>query len=191
MLVSFSREVMPILALVCGGCHGLPSDNPAGGLSLRTYASMMEGGNLGRVVRPGDPERSPLIEFIDGRRPPAQRMPMNGAPLKSEQIDTIRRWIAEGAREDADTTPKVIVRRETDLIAGRTLRIEGRVKAGCFVTVQVLSAGGQQLWIAESPQSSFSWKIVGEPDWPPRVVVSMTVRYCDVDASEAHFRLTK
>jgi hypothetical protein len=65
MLVSFSREVMPILALVCSACHGPPSENPAGGLSLRSYALLMEGRNLGRVIRPGDPEGSPLMAFID------------------------------------------------------------------------------------------------------------------------------
>jgi hypothetical protein len=184
MLVSFSREVMPILALVCGGCHGLPSESPAGGLSLRSYALLMEGGNLGRVIRPGDPEGSPLMAFIDGRRGAAQRMPMNAPPLRPDQINLIRRWIADGAREDADTAPKVIVRREVNVTPGRKLQIEGRAPAGCFITVEALGASGKQLWIAESPKAPFQWRVVGERDWPPRVAVSMTVRYCGVDESQ-------
>ena len=189
MLVSFSREVMPILALVCGGCHGLPSDNPAGDLSLRSYTAVMEGGNLGRVIRPSDPQGSPLMEFIDGRRAPAQRMPMNAPPLRPEQIDLIRRWIAEGAREDADTAPKRVVRREADIRPGHKLSIEARVPEGCFVTVEAKDASGKKLWISESPKTPFKWTITGETDWPPRITIAMTVRYCDVNQSKVKLHI--
>jgi len=184
MVVSFSREVMPILALVCSSCHGLPSESPAGGLSVRSYAALMDGGNLGRVIRPGDPEGSPLMAFIDGRRGTAQRMPMNARALRPGQINLIRRWIAEGAREDGDTAPKVVVRREVNVTPGRTLQIEGRAPVGCFVTVEALDANGKQLWIAESAKPPFQWRVVGEREWPPRVAVSMTVRYCGVNESQ-------
>jgi len=36
-------------------------------------------------------------------------------PLKPEQIDVIRRWIAEGAREDADNAPKLVIHREVEI----------------------------------------------------------------------------
>jgi hypothetical protein len=111
-------------------------------------------------------------------------MPMNALPLRPEQIDLIRRWIAEGAREDADTAPKVVVHRGVNVTPGRTLQIEGRAPAGCFVTVEALGASGKQLWIAESPTAPFKWRVVGERDWPRRVAVSMTVRYCGADDSQ-------
>jgi hypothetical protein len=189
MLVSFSREVMPILALVCGGCHGLPSDNPAGNLSLRSYAALMEGGNMGRVIRPGDPEGSPLMAFIDGRRGPAQRMPMNAPPLKPEQIDAIRRWIAEGAKEDADNAPKLVIHREVEIKSGSQIQIEGQAPNGCFVTVEASDTNGKQRWIAESPKPPFTWKIVGEQDWPPRITIAMTVRYCTANQSQVAIRV--
>src|SRR6266404_7775082 len=99
--VSYSRQVAPILALHCNSCHG-----DAGGLSTRSYADLMNGGNLGKVVIPGDPDRSLLIHFIEGRRGEAHRMPLGGRVLSLGQIDTIRRWIAEGAQKDAMAAKK-------------------------------------------------------------------------------------
>ncbi len=189
MLVSFSREVMPILAMVCSGCHGLPSESPAGDLSLRSYAALMEGGNLGRVIQPGDPEGSPLMAFIDGRRPPAERMPMNAPPLRREQIDVIRRWIAEGAKDDADNSPKTVVRREVQVKQGNTLRIEAQAPTGCFVTAEALSNNGKQLWIAESPKPPFTWKFVAERDWPSQIAIALTVRYCNANQSQVAIRV--
>ena len=96
--VSYSQQVAPILAMHCNTCHG-----DAGGLSTRSHAELMAGGNLGIVVVPGNAERSLLVHFIDGRRGEAHRMPLGGRPLSREQIDTIRRWIDEGANKDASS----------------------------------------------------------------------------------------
>ncbi len=172
---------MPILALYCGSCHGLPSQNPAANLSLRSYSGVMEGGNLGPVVKPGDPAGSPLIAFIDGRRGEAQRMPMNAPPLRRDRIELIRRWIAEGAKADADTAPKVTLRREADVIPGRTLRIEAHAAEGCFVTIEAFGKLAEPLWVAESATAPFVWTITAEREWPPRIAVSLTVWYCQAD----------
>src|SRR5262245_40040323 len=89
--VSYSREVAPILALRCNGCHG-----EAGRLSTRTHAALLAGGNLGRVVIAGDAENSLLIHFVEGRRGEARRMPIGGRPLATAEIQVVRRWIDEG-----------------------------------------------------------------------------------------------
>ena len=75
-LVSFGREVAPIFAMHCNGCHG-----DAGGLSLRSYKDLIKGGNLGVIVVPGNADGSLLIHFLDGRRGEAHRMPKEGRPL--------------------------------------------------------------------------------------------------------------
>src|SRR3954453_18875945 len=93
--VSYSREIAPLLAMHCNGCHG-----DSGGLSLRTFRELMTGGNLGKVIVPGDPEASLLIHFVDGRRGENHRMPKDGSRLTPDQITLLRRWITEGARED-------------------------------------------------------------------------------------------
>ena len=52
------------------------------------------------AVIPGDPERSLLIHFIEGRRGEAHRMPLGGRSLSPAEIEMFRRWIAEGAKPD-------------------------------------------------------------------------------------------
>src|SRR5258708_40106536 len=86
--------------------------------------------------------------------------------------------------EDADAVRRVFGRREVNVSLGRMRQIEGRAPAGCFIAVEALGASGKQLWNAESAKAPFQWRVVGERDWPPRVAVSMTVRYCGVDQSQ-------
>jgi hypothetical protein len=93
--VSYSREVAPIFAMHCNGCHG-----DAGGLSLRSFDDVVRGGNLGKIVIPGNADASLLFHFLDGRRGEAHRMPKDGRPLSSVQLGVLRRWINEGARPD-------------------------------------------------------------------------------------------
>jgi hypothetical protein len=55
-----------------------------------------KGGESGKVVEPGDAESSYLLEVLiptDGKA----EMPKGEAPLTANEIDTIRRWIADGA----------------------------------------------------------------------------------------------
>ncbi|MBK7925966.1 MAG: hypothetical protein IPJ98_00310 [Bryobacterales bacterium] len=99
--VSYSREVAPVLAMNCHSCHGANPESVAGGLSTRTWADLKKGGNLGPVIVPGDPERSALLQFVNGDRGEAHRMPLGGPPLTAIQISWIQRWIAEGAAEDS------------------------------------------------------------------------------------------
>src|SRR5438045_9037333 len=88
--VSFSREVAPIMAMYCNTCHG-----DAGGLNTRSYREIILGGNLGKVILPGEPDGSLLIHFVDGRRGTAHRMPKGGRPLSSGEIESLRLWLDE------------------------------------------------------------------------------------------------
>src|SRR6266581_4370684 len=123
LAVSYSRDIAPILAMHCNSCHG--DSGSAGGLVTRTHADLMKAVD---AIVPGDPDRSQVVQFIEGRRGEEHRMPLGGAPLTAEQIARIRRWIAEGAREDAGAqhAPKLAIAkirlRRTD-----PLRIECRV----------------------------------------------------------------
>src|SRR6266849_3687321 len=114
LAVSYSRDIAPIFALRCNSCHG--DSGTAGGLVTRTYADLMRAGD---AVIPGDPDRSQVVQFIEGRRGEQHRMPLGAAPLAVEQIALIRRWIAEGAKADADNharhkfaIPRVRIRKQ-------------------------------------------------------------------------------
>src|SRR5262249_38683412 len=69
--VRFERDVRPILAANCVGCHG--ADHPKAGLDLRSVASLLRGGKSGPVVSPSDPDGSLLLERIaQGEMPPGK-----------------------------------------------------------------------------------------------------------------------
>ena len=101
--VSFQQDVRPILEQRCQVCHG--ADAGQGGLSIVSHGGLLRGAKNGPAVVAGEPERSLLLRQITGTPP---KMPMAGPPLSTEQVDLIRRWIAQGATddtpEDADTT---------------------------------------------------------------------------------------
>ena len=93
--VSFHEEIRPILEQRCQVCHG--REDGQAGLSLTTHDGLLEGGKSGPSLVPGEPDKSLLIEQIRGAQP---KMPMAGGPLKRDQVELIRRWIAAGAVDD-------------------------------------------------------------------------------------------
>jgi hypothetical protein len=157
----------------------------------------MEGGHLGRVVAPGDPNGSLLLHFIDGRRGAEQRMPIGGAPLSREQIQTIARWIAEGAREDSDTTT-CQVRTVPNVRAGprKLLRISATVatKAYLILTVRDPDTGRPLLSEVASvklprevndaavPGQPVIWEVRSERSWPDVLAVELVVKYAAMNA---------
>jgi hypothetical protein len=99
--VDFAREVHPIIATRCLGCHS--AEKRSGGLSLATYADVIDGGRSGAVVRPGNSANSLIIARITGATEP--QMPFGLDPLTTEQIATIKTWIDQGARETPTSAP--------------------------------------------------------------------------------------
>ncbi len=126
MPVSFHVDVAPLFAMHCNGCHG-----NAGGLSLRSYAATLKGGNSGKILIAGDAERSLLIHFVDGRRGEAHRMPIGGRPLSARQIENLRRWIDEGAKEDAPAAGHIHSKMAVNLPA----RINCIVSVAAYLTI--------------------------------------------------------
>jgi cytochrome c553 len=100
-LVSFNKDVRPILADNCYACHG--PDRNRRQMDLRLDLEEVATAPLPSdevAIVPGHPETSALIERVTD--PDEQRrMPhvSSGKPrLSAAQIDTLRRWIAQGAR---------------------------------------------------------------------------------------------
>ena len=92
--VGFQQAVRPILSSKCFKCHGPDSENRQADLRLDTEAALSSG-----VIQPGDPDNSELIARItsdddDLRMPPVD----SGKELTAKQIETLRQWIAHGAK---------------------------------------------------------------------------------------------
>ena len=92
---SFSADISPILTNRCAtaGCHvaGGPHD-----IDLRTYESLMKGGDVGAIVIAGNARESEIIEeIVQGKMPPPPE-----EPLEAAQIQLIVDWINEGAKNN-------------------------------------------------------------------------------------------
>jgi hypothetical protein len=94
-VVDFAREVRPILEDRCFGCHG--ERKQKGKLRLDRVASLFGTREDGPVVAPGDPAASVLYQRVTLPADHDDRMPSEGEPLTPEQIEILRKWIAEGA----------------------------------------------------------------------------------------------
>lgn len=97
--VSFTRDVLPILANNCFACHG-PDEQQR---KTRFHFDTREGAFAKRgVIEPGNASESLLIEMVT-HPDPKQRMPPleSGHTLTDAQISVLRRWIDAGAKWDA------------------------------------------------------------------------------------------
>jgi mono/diheme cytochrome c family protein len=95
-----AEQAVNILRQSCWSCHG---EDRMSGLDLRTRAGAVEGGGRGVAIRPGKPEESLLYQYLTGKASP--RMPL-GAELSGDQIELLRKWIAEGAPWPAEIAAK-------------------------------------------------------------------------------------
>jgi hypothetical protein len=88
--VRFNRDVLPILADHCFACHGPDAGKRKAGLRFDREADARKA-----VGKPGASELVRRITSDD----PEERMPPKGSgrELTKAQIETLRRWIAEGA----------------------------------------------------------------------------------------------
>lgn len=91
---SFAKDVAPIFASNCAGCHG--GNARMSGLSLETYESAAKGGSHGKIIEPGKSAQSRLYLMITGKVAPS--MPLGGKPLAEGDVEAIRKWIDAGAK---------------------------------------------------------------------------------------------
>jgi len=79
---SYKKDVQPILQTSCIQCHD----------SIASYS-----GTLAKVT-PGNPGSSPIYQHLTGTVPP--QMPLGKDPLKKDQLQTIKNWIQDGAKNN-------------------------------------------------------------------------------------------
>jgi hypothetical protein len=99
--ISYEQQVRPILSENCLDCHS--QDKRKGGLSLASYADVLDGGKDGPIVRPGNGAGSLLIHRLTGIVEP--QMPKDGVALTDEEVAVIRLWIDQGARPTPTSAP--------------------------------------------------------------------------------------
>jgi mono/diheme cytochrome c family protein len=92
--VDFARDVQPILAASCVRCHG--AEKTEAGLRLDTHEGLLDGGDSGGAIVRGDGKGSLLYQRLMAADPD-ERMPQRADPLPRAQVETLVRWIDDGA----------------------------------------------------------------------------------------------
>ncbi len=102
--VDFAADVLPILESRCMRCHKAPYKDergrvrkPKAGLRLDGAGWIRRGSDDGRVLAPGQPEKSLLYSLAALPADDRDRMPQKGDPLTAEELATVRQWIEGGA----------------------------------------------------------------------------------------------
>lgn len=96
--VRFGRDVLPILSANCFSCHGPDERNRKAGLRLDVEAEAKAKRRSGSPIAPGQPEKSLILARLTTTDPDVVMPPPSAhRHVTPEQIDTLRRWIAEGA----------------------------------------------------------------------------------------------
>jgi hypothetical protein len=105
--VDYLTEIQPIWEIRCSNCHVNFSDSPSAQLDLnaeQSWAALYRMPSLiaqgRRMVQPGDPEASFLLEKLRCEQPEAgERMPRGRLPIPLDEQALVRDWIAQGARD--------------------------------------------------------------------------------------------
>ncbi len=108
--VSYQNDVNPILQANCLSCHdGKGEGVEASGFSVKSYDDLMKGTKSGPVVVPGNSLSSSLYRLVDHQADPKIQMPPHHdqavasgrmSSLSGEQINTIKEWIDQGAKNN-------------------------------------------------------------------------------------------
>jgi len=95
--VSYSQHVQPLFNQSCAfaACHD-DGPHPDSELCLTSHYNTVF--RTLTIVIPGKPELSKLVQRIEGSV--GDRMPLNSPPLNQNQINGIRTWIVEGAKDN-------------------------------------------------------------------------------------------
>ena len=149
--IYFQRDIQPLINSNCAksGCHDAITRTE--GLNLTTYDGVM------KIVRPGRPSNSDLIEVINETDPDDRMPPPPNTPLTQEQKNLLSRLISEGATneicaQDAGGCDSAVVSYSNDISkiintncigchSGST--ISGGVNLSSYSGVKVVAASGK------------------------------------------------
>lgn len=92
--LTFAANILPIFQQRgCTGCHG-----GSGGLFVGSVAQLLQGGQHGAAIVPGNGAESNIIKKLSPNPPFGARMPQGGPYLPDSTIQVIKTWIDQGAK---------------------------------------------------------------------------------------------
>ncbi|MEO1984348.1 MAG: DUF1549 domain-containing protein, partial [Fuerstiella sp.] len=92
--IDFAHDVVPVLKKHCAECH--TGEKSEGGFSFNTQRQLLESG----YAETGKPDESRITELIRSRDAEEQMPPKDRKRLSANEINTLRQWIAAGAKHE-------------------------------------------------------------------------------------------
>jgi len=116
----FEKNIRPVLADRCYGCHSSEAETIKGGLVLDTREGIRAGGDGGAAVVPGDLAKSLLIEAIryankDTQMPPKK----SGGKLPEAVVANFEKWVQMGAPDPREATGTKVAKSSINIEKGR------------------------------------------------------------------------
>lgn len=106
--VSYYRQVRPIFQQHCQGCHQ-PAKAQAS-FVMTSYPDLLKPGNsMEPAVVPGQPDKSNIVKLVSAHGDKAPAMPKGKDPLLPRDVDVIKTWIAQGAKDDTPVSARAVV----------------------------------------------------------------------------------
>lgn len=100
---AYPPDIQAIMAERCASCH--MGAGGADGLGLDSWEHLMAGSTHGEAVIPFDPDNSLLLEIATKRVGQPHPQELDAATFSQDELVTLRRWIADGARSSAGEVP--------------------------------------------------------------------------------------
>jgi hypothetical protein len=127
--VQFNRDIRPIMAETCFRCHGPDRSSRMAGMRLDIREEALNQTARGATpIVPGDPDKSAIVQRIFATGPRIMPPEFSHKTLTLAQKDTIRRWVAEGAKYEGHWAYQPIRRPSADgidALIGERLAREG------------------------------------------------------------------
>ncbi len=117
-LAFFESKVRPILVNNCYQCHSEDAQQVKGGLYLDTREGVMQGGESGPAVVPGNPGASLLLKAVK-HLDKKLRMPQKQPKLPVQKIAILENWIKMGAPDPRKRELPSLITRDIDIEKGR------------------------------------------------------------------------
>jgi hypothetical protein len=128
----FESKIRPVLVKNCYECHAADSKKISGGLLVDSRQGLLEGGESGPAVVPGDLKESLLISALkhdDFEMPPKGK-------LSPTVIADFEKWIQDGATDPRRVSNQVARPKAIDIEAGRKHWAYQPLKAPAIPTVK-------------------------------------------------------
>ncbi len=92
----FEKKIATIFSEACFKCHSAAEGKTKGGLALDSRDGILKGGDDGKIIVPGDPAKSMILQRVTSKDPD-EKMPPKEAAISAAQLADLTAWIKMGA----------------------------------------------------------------------------------------------